>query len=189
MGLLSSDWERLEAPKYINHMKIIQSLVPQCVSSAKIVNQLSVVLAPKDKIWVSQGPLWRFKQVTANHGEMAVLMGCSKALSNLSYVFFTPWRFGNCQLWDTKIYNRMQTESPHLSNSDEVARDCMLPGLGPHIWKLEKTRHHDHIILCESSTWKIYSILAFLQITHPQYSEGVLWGNKSRLLWRTRDIV
>lgn len=63
----------------------------------------------------------------------------------------------------------MQTEIPHLSNSDEVVRDCMLPAPGLRIRKLEKTRHHYHIILCESGTWKIYSILAFLQITHPQY--------------------
>ena len=54
------------------------------------MNQLHVALAPKDKIWVSQGLLRRFKQVTANHGEMAVLMGFGKTLSNLSYAFFTP---------------------------------------------------------------------------------------------------
>lgn len=168
MGILSSDWEKLEDPKYIICMKIIQSF--------------GASVSPQLKSWINSVlyllPKTKYGSLRAHYGDSNKSLQIMekwlflRALARHFLIWAMPsypWRFGNCWLWDTKISNRMQTESPHLSNSDEVARDCKLPAPGHHIWKLEKTRHHDHIILCESSTWKIYRILASLQITHPQY--------------------
>ena len=73
--------------------------MPQSVPSAKAMNQLCALPASKDKIQVSQDPLWRFKQVTANQGEMAFLTRLGKALSNLNYASFAPkdWETTGCE--------------------------------------------------------------------------------------------
>jgi hypothetical protein len=123
------------------------------------MNQLNVAPVPKDKIWVSQVPLWRSWQVTVNEGEMAFLTGIGKALSNLSYAFF-PLEDQQSEGCETQITNRIQTEIPLFSNSGEVVhishcqlQACMSDNLG-------KQGSLSHFSL-QFSMWKMHSIRAF----------------------------
>lgn len=161
------------------HMNIIQSHGTTCVPSAEIMNQLSTVPVPRDKIWVSQGPLWRLKQVTSNRGEIALLTAFGKILSNLSYASLTPEDLNIlcCGTWKLAT---MKTEITHASNSDEPAQDCTLPAPKPAHWWGWENRLQYHIVLCESSTQKTYNSLPFpIYDLHTILLKGC---NKSRVV-------
>lgn len=83
----------------------------------------------------------------------------------------------------------MQTGSPHLSNSDEVARDCILPAPGP---TSESLRNQGIMItLFFGNPGRGKYTASWLSYKSPIHSisEGILWGNKSKATLKDKDIM
>lgn len=107
-------------------------------------------------------------------------MGSGKALSNLSYAFFTPEDLETASCETQKISNRMQTESPHLSNSDEVARDCVLPAPGPTSESSRKQAIMITFFFVNPVPGKYTTPWLSYKSPIHSISEGIFWGSKSK---------